>query len=430
MNARNHDCGKINEMSQKQILDRRLVVVGAIIIQLALGAIYAWSVFTPSLIDAGWSNVQAMTVFSVALLSFAIVMLWAGKRLKTIGPQKLTIFGGFLLSVGYLFAGIFGGTNFFLLTFFIGVVSGSGIGIVYVVPIAVGMRWFPDKKGLIAGLAVAGFGFGAMGWVKFAGEWLNLINTYGLSMTFIIYGVILMAMVILGASVMVFPPEGWKHDVLKNKQITANITKTEVVNLATKEMLSTPQFFAIFFTLLFGASAGLMCIGLMKLYPMEALQANGFDKTHASAIANTAMAIFFSIANGFGRIGWGVISDTLGRKTSIIIMYVIQGVCVGGFIFMAGNEITLYIGATLIGFNFGGNFALFPAITADIFGVKNIGCNYPWVYLAYGFGGIVGPILGGKLGDAGNFPLAFIICGTACVVGAILITTVKPLQHA
>ncbi len=159
-----------------------------------------------------------------------------------------------------------------------------------------------------------------------------------------------------------------------------------------------------------------MSIGLMKLYPMEALMANGFSQGEASAIAGTAMAIFFSLANGLGRILWGTLSDKLGRKTSIIAMTAIQGVVVILFTYMAGSEDLLYLGATLIGFNFGGNFALFPTITADTFGAKNVGLNYPWVFLAYGFGGIMGPILGGKLGDMGNFPLAFTIAGIAVLL--------------
>ena len=182
----------------------------------------------------------------------------------------------------------------------------------------------------------------------------------------------------------------------------------------------------ILFTFVFGASAGLMSIGLMKLFPMEALMANGLDKVSASAIAGTAMAVFYSLANGIGRIAWGAISDKLGRKTSIMLMMGIQGVIVILFQWMAGTPALLYVGATLIGFNFGGNFALFPTMTADTFGNKFVGMNYGWVFLAYGVGGIFGPMLGGTLGDMGNFPLAFTICGILCLVAASIITMVKP----
>ena len=161
---------------------------------------------------------------------------------------------------------------------------------------------------------------------------------------------------------------------------------------------------------------------------MEALEANGFTEIQASAIAGTAMAVFFSLANGLGRILWGMFSDKLGRKTSIIIMTATQGIVVILFTYMAGNEYLLYLGATLIGFNFGGNFALFPTITADTFGAKNVGQNYPWVFLAYGVGGIIGPILGGMLGDLKNFPLAFTIAGIAVLVGTVLTIIIKPAK--
>jgi OFA family oxalate/formate antiporter-like MFS transporter len=194
-------------------------------------------------------------------------------------------------------------------------------------------------------------------------------------------------------------------------------------------MMLTPQFHLIFLTFAVSAGAGLMSIGLMKLYPMEALQNSGFSIEEASAIAGTAMAVFFSIANGIGRVVWGTLSDKLGRKKSVIYMAASQGIILLLFSSMAGNEYLLYLGATLIGFNFGGNFALFPALTADEFGNSTVGQNYPFVFLSYGVGGIVFPILGGLLGDMGNFPLAFSICGVACLVGAAATAIVFPPHH-
>jgi OFA family oxalate/formate antiporter-like MFS transporter len=150
------------------------------------------------------------------------------------------------------------------------------------------------------------------------------------------------------------------------------------------------------------------------------------DAIKASAIAGTAMAVFFSLANGIGRIAWGAMSDKLGRKSSIIVMCATQGIFVLLFTSMAGTTWSLYLGATLIGFNFGGNFALFPTITADTFGARYVGQNYGWVFLAYGVGGILGPVMGGKLGDQGNFPLAFTICGVLCIVAAVIAALVTP----
>ncbi|MBF0471321.1 MAG: MFS transporter, partial [Gammaproteobacteria bacterium] len=193
-----------------------------------------------------------------------------------------------------------------------------------------------------------------------------------------------------------------------------------------KEMLHTPQFYLIFFTFMVTAGAGLMSIGLMKLYPMEALQQAGYSPAEASAIAGTAMAVFFSFANGLGRILWGTLSDRLGRKRSVTIMAATQGGVLLLFSLMAGQEYLLYLGATLIGFNYGGSFALFPALTADQFGTRSVGQNYPYIFLSYGLGGVLFPILGGMLGDLGNFPLAFTICGIGCLLGATASLILSP----
>lgn len=412
-------------MENQKVFNRGFVVLGAILIQLALGAIYAWSVFTPSLKNEGWSSENTQWVFAIGLASFALFMVFAGKKLNTWGPRTLSWIGGIILGMGYLLSGILGGTNFTALLILIGLIGGMGIGFAYVVPIAVGMRWFPDKKGMITGLAVTGFGFGAMLWVKLAGSWGHLIENMGLATTFIIYGIAFAIMVIIGGIWMKYPPEGWKPKGYEANKAT-NTTRTQAAkDFSSNEMLNTPQFYLIFLTFVFSAGAGLMSIGLMKLYPMQALMESGISETAASAIAGTAMAVFFSLANGLGRIIWGILSDKLGRKRSIILMTAIQGVTVILFTYMAGSEVLLYLGATLIGFNFGGNFALFPTITADTFGAKNVGQNYPFVFLAYGVGGIFGPILGGKMGDLNNFALAFTISGIAVLIGTLLIFFVK-----
>jgi OFA family oxalate/formate antiporter-like MFS transporter len=376
---------------------------------------------------AKWTKTQATTVFSAGLAFFAILMVLAGRLMPKVGPRNLAMAGGVVLGVGYLLAGLLGSSNFIVTFICVGVIGGSGIGLAYVVPIAVGMRWFPDKKGLITGLAVAGFGFGALLWVKLAGSWGGLLGSIGLDTTFIIYGIAFMAAVVVGGIWMIFPPEGWKPEGWEPPQATGSTAAaTGSVEIPSGQMLGMPQFYMIFLTFAFGASAGLMSIGLMKLFPMSALQAAGVDAVAASAMAGTAMAVFFSLANGIGRIAWGTISDYIGAKMAIITMMATQGIFVILFQFMASNEYALYLGATLIGFNFGGNFALFPMITAGTFGTKYIGQNYGWVFLAYGAGGIFGPILGGKLGDMGNFPLAFTICGVLCLLAAGIIGVVKP----
>jgi OFA family oxalate/formate antiporter-like MFS transporter len=401
---------------------RGFVVLGAVLIQLSLGAIYAWSVFTPSLTAAGWSKTQTQIVFAAGLATFAVVMVFAGRNLARVGPRSLAIAGGATLGIGYWIASIDGGTNFWFVLIGIGFVGGAGIGLAYVVPIAVGMRWFPDHKGMITGLAVAGFGFGALGWIKIAGSWGGLIDSIGIDGTFRVYGVVFMVLILTGAIWMRMPPKGW----LPEGFVVPVVAGSGADDFTSREMLRTPQFHLISFTFAVSAGAGLMAIGLMKLYPVEALTDAGVSDVEASAIAGTAMAVFFSLANGIGRIVWGTLSDALGRKRSVVIMAGTQGLFLAAFVPMASNEFTLYVAAALIGFNFGGNFALFPSLTADEFGNGTVGQNYPWVFLAYGAGGIIFPILGGVLGDMGNFPLAFGICSVACLAGAGVCALVFP----
>ena len=402
--------------------NRWKVALGAIAIQMCLGAIYAWSVFTTPLQDEGWSKVETQIVFATGLATFAIVMVYAGSKLQSWGPQRLALAGGLTLGTGYAVAAIGGGDTFLAVLLGIGLIGGAGIGLAYVVPIAVGMRWFPDHKGMISGVAVAGFGFGAMGWIKVAGAWGNLIDRIGLDGTFVVYGLAFAVIVALGSTTMKRPPSGW---------LPAGFTPPEQSgeggeDFTPRQMLRTPQFHLISLTFMVSAGAGLMAIGVMKLYGVEALTGGGVTESEADAIAGTAMAVFFSLANGIGRLAWGTLSDKLGRKRAVVVMTASQGVFLLLFTTMAQSEWSLYLAATLTGFNFGGNFALFPALTADEFGNRAVADNYPWVFLSYGAGGIIFPILGGALGDAGNFPLAFSIAGAMCLVGAVAASIVFP----
>ena len=417
-------------MENKLPFNRGFVVLGAILIQISLGAIYAWSVYTKLLVEAGWSKAETQLVFSAGLALFAIVMVMAGRMMPKVGPRVLAFAGGIVLGLGYILAGLFGAENFTTTFIFVGIMGGSGIGLGYVVPIAVGMRWYPDKKGLITGLAVAGFGFGATLWMALADKLGplgggQLLENIGLSNTFIVYGIAYLVIVSIGSIWMVFPPEGWKPlgwtPPLATKKNSAG-----TIDFTSGEMLRTPQYYLILLTFTFGAAAGLMSIGLMRLWPQEALTRAGITPEAAGAAATLAMAVFFALSNGLGRILWGMISDKIGRKSSIIIMMATQGLFVILFQWTAGNIYTLYLFAILIGFNFGGNFALFPTITADTFGTKHVGQNYGWVFLAYAVGGIFGPVMGGRLGDLNNFPLAFTICGILCFIAVISIGLVKP----
>jgi OFA family oxalate/formate antiporter-like MFS transporter len=438
-------------MSQEKVMNRWYVVIGAVLIQLCLGAIYAWSVFTPKLTLPlanggmyGFSATQAAWIFSIGLLVFSVVMILSGRMIAVIGPRKLASIGGIVLGVGYMLGG-FLGTSFFSQLLFIGVIGGAGIGLAYVVPIAVGVKWFPDKKGMVTGLAVAGFGFGATIWVKSAGSWFGLINNLnffglgGVQSVFLLYGIIFLVAVLLGSIVMIDPPEGYVPEgwtppepVAATEGSNPGSAALGMTDFASGEMMKTPQFYMTWFTFLFSAIAGLMVIYCIKLFGIDALKASGMTVAAASATAGTAMALY-AIFNGLGRIIWGTVSDKIGRKMSIFLMCLFQGIIMLLFYKMGGAAITLIIGACIIGFNFGGNFALFPAITADYFGNKNVGLNYGYVFVSYGIAGVIGPQIAGYFKDAakgGGDPsiwvTPFIIAGVVCLLGAAITLISKP----
>ncbi|MGA1819902.1 MAG: OFA family MFS transporter [Thermoplasmatota archaeon] len=386
----------------------------------------------------GFSISQTQLIFATGLFFFALFTIFGGRLSKRFGPRNIAIAGGAVLGAGYILAS-FMGTSFFGILFAIGVLGGIGIGLGYVVPIAVGVKWFPDKKGLISGLAVAGFGFGALLWIKLCTGFVfgpidltpGWSGFYGdgmsVSTVFLIYGIAFAATVITGGLLMKNPPEGWTPKgweppvVKKGEEDKA----TGAVEFTSKQMIKTPQYWMLFFMFMIGAGAGLMVIGVIQLFGKDALIDNGYSRADAVTIAATAMALFYSLANGFGRIAWGAISDKIGRRWAFISMFAIQGAMMMLFFFIGGNEYLLYLGAAIIGFNFGGNFALFPSATADFFGNKSVGLNYGFVFFSYGIGGLLGPMLGGIMGDMNYWVWAFIPAGIALFISAVLAFLLK-----
>lgn len=412
--------------------NRWLVIVGGMLIQLCLGIIYAWSVFTVPLGTPvaeggyGFTASQSAWIFSTGLFVFSIFMIISGRLMSFISTRILAVIGGLVLGLGYIIAGFSGG-SFAALLFSIGILGGAGIGLAYAVPLKIGISWYPDKVGLVSGLAVAGFGFGATFWIKAAGSWfgggflnnLSLFNLPGLESTFVLYGFILLAVVVLGSLVMVLPPKGYTPKGW-NPLTDAVDPSFESIDLRGKAMLRTPQFKLMFSMFFLSAFAGLMVIYCIKLFGIDAL--SGIDVAKASTIAGTAMAIY-AIMNGLGRIMYGRLSDALGRKLTLRIMMFSQAILMASFFWLGQSAIGLMIGAGIIGLNFGGNFALFPAATAVYFGKKNVGENYGWVFLSYGLAGIAGPLLAGVVKDSSSgatdmtfWLIPFLAAAAACLL--------------
>lgn len=428
-------------MSSNKPQHRWLVVVGALIVQIILGTVYAFSVFVKPLeMEFGWGRTTTQWAFSFCLMTFALAMIPAGRLQDKIGPRKVASIGGVLLGLSFLLASAFvTGDRPWMLYLTYGILGGAGIGFAYVCPIAACMKWYPDKKGLITGLAVAGFGAGAL---FFAGPasvllvapdpnspalsvsqicmiWTGLSEGVGYGIGwksfFAIHGVLCTTAVVLGASLLRNPPAGWKPEGY-NPQAVAAKAATE---MDWKGMLNTPLVFMIWLTFIFGATSGLMAIGQWKPMMATILQGRTFAPEWMGTFGRFVEPIgVLAIFNALGRIFWGKISDVIGRPRSMMIMFLIQGMTFM-LLVSVSTPLTIFIASALVGLNFGGNFALFPSATADYFGTKHIGINYGWVFTAYGVAGILGPVAGGVLFDATKqYMMAFVFSGILCFVAA------------
>lgn len=397
---------------EERLINRWLVALAAVGVQICLGAVYIWSVFQPPLIKLfGWSQAAASLTFSICLASFAITTIIAGRAQDQIGPRWVATTGGILLGIGLLLASFTTGERLWWLYLTFGVIGGAGIGAAYVCPLATCVKWFPDKKGFITGLAVAGFGAGGL---VFAPVARSLIASVGVLKTFTVLGVIFAVLVVLCAQLLRNPPPGYKPAGWTPP--TTGATAVSARDYTTGEMLGTPQFYLIWLTYLAGCAAGLMVIGFAKTIASSAGLAEGMA---------TAAVMIVSVFNALGRLTWGTVSDRLGRVPTLLVIFVICGLTM---LFLNQMKMNMaLVGVSLVGFCFGGYLALYPSLTADYFGTRNLGMNYGTVFLAYGTGAIVGPLLAGKINDlTGGFAQAFLIAGVMCLVAAVLTFLIKP----
>lgn len=416
------------------------ILAAAIVVQICLGVIFAWSAFASPLTRPPYefSRLQTQVLFSAGLASFAVAMAFGAHRLQLAVGQRMAVgIGGMVLAIGYILAG-FAGSSYWLLLLTVGIIAGTGIGLAYVHPIAILIKWFPDKKGFITGAAVAGFALGATLWIMLTGGFkfgslFNLIpgwdglyaEGWTVNGVFRLYGFIFAVTIPIGSFFLVNP-------IVHPEELELTPSQSDIpsrVEMSTSETIRTREYWILLACYAAGTMSGLMIIGIIKLFGVDALTSNGVSRTQAAAVANTAMGFFYAFCNALGRVAWGFISDHLGRKHSIILMSVLQGVMMLLFYPLAGYEWGLYAGAGLIGFNFGANFALFPAAAADYFGPHSVGANYPRVFLGYGIGGILGPILGGYMGDRQLWLSAFVPASIVCFIAAGLAVTLKPSRQ-
>jgi OFA family oxalate/formate antiporter-like MFS transporter len=367
------------------------IVVAAVLVQLALGAVYAWSVFNKPLQDQfGWSKAEAVLPFEVAIGTIFIGSLIGGRIQDKRGPRPVALGGAVLYSLGIMLASLVSGSDqLWLLVLTYGVMGGIGLGAAYITPIAMLAKWFPDKRGLITGIAVAGFGFGAVLTAPVARALLN--NTDDKPNVFLPLGIAYLIAAVAGASFFRNPPQGYRVPGFEPKTGGPAAAGTRVYTLA--EALRTPQWYLLTAILALNTACGIALISQAS----DAAQ----DIAGVTAVAAGGLVGVLGLFNGAGRVAWAWLSDRIGRMRAFLGMLALQAVCFAILPHAAAFAVFAVL-AALIYLAYGGGFGTMPATAADYFGTPNAGAVYGAMIVAWSIGGVVGPLVTAALYEAND----------------------------
>ena len=392
-------------------MNRWFAVVGGVSMNLALGSLYAWSVFVAPLeAEFGWTRTQTSWVFTIAIVTFALSFVLAGRIQDRRGPRICAVIGATLVGLGFILASFTSSLLFLYVAF--GFVVGAGNGFGYATPIPVGSKWFPDKRGLVVGLMVAGYGGGS---AIFGPVATALISEYGWRPTFRIMGVVLFSMCMLGTLLLKNPPSGYRP---AGWSPAAAPTERTLRDIPTLQMLRMPTFYFLWVAFCLGTTAGLMTIS--QLVPFA--QSAGMGSA-AAAFAITIGAL----GSTSGRIVSGWLSDVVGRLTTLRIMILISAVAMPALFVWREQAILFYIFVAVIYWCFGTQLSVFATTSADFFGTRYLGLNYGLLFTAYGVAGLLGPIIAGRVFDAfDDYQVAFFIAAGLSIVALISIGFARP----
>lgn len=400
---------------EMKVTNRWLVVLGSVMMQLSLGAIYTWSLFNSPLVEKfGWDVGATVFTFSVTLVFFALAVIIAGRIQDKIGPRIVATAGGILTGLGVILASF--ATTPIMLYLSYGFIAGLGIGSAYVTPLATCIKWFPEKRGLISGLVLAALGFGG---VIFKPVIVYFIATYGVSEAFLYLGLIYGSLIIIGAQLLTVPPEGytppgWVAPLAESSETIGAGTRDYTIT----EVMKVPQFYILVLWTLLVDIAVLMVISLAANIGMAMVGLS-------LAVAGNAV-VAISLFNAVGRIFWGGASDKIGRLTSFTVIFVLLTAALLFMGLIPMTYVTFLLATCVIGFSFGGTAAIYPTVTAEWFGTKNVGNNYGAIFLFYGVAALIAPKLSIALGFEKSFLIGAILCG----ISALTALFVKPPAHS
>ncbi len=395
--------------------NRVIIAIAGVVMQVALGAVYAWSVFADPLAQAygGASATAVNSTFSITIFTLGFAAFVGGLWMGSAGPRIVALTAGVLYGLGIFLAGFAEG-SLVLLYLTYGLLAGAGIGLGYIVPVATLIKWFPDRRGFITGIAVAGFGGGAFVTALVA---KSLVSSVGPFQTFTILGIVYLVMVVGAALFMKNPPEGWKPEGWEPE--TTESGGSSEVNYDLGGALKTWQWFALWALLFLNVTAGISIITVAS--PM-AVELAGVSATVAAGLVS-----IISIGNALGRFFWAWLSDAIGRKWVFFVMFLLQAVLFALLPFVGTVYIVLAIVSFVIITCYGGGFGTMPAFNADYFGSANVGKIYGLMLTAWSFGGVLGPLLISRVIDStGSYSAAFYIIAAIMVGSAVVAFIVRP----
>jgi MFS transporter, OFA family, oxalate/formate antiporter len=382
-------------------------LVGALLMTLALGTLYAWSVFVAPLENEfGWKRAQTSNVFTIAVVMFATSLFIAGRLQDRFGPFWMAITGGVLVSMGFFFCAYTTSLHYLFLCY--GVLGGLGNGFGFATVAPVMAKWFPDKRGLAIGLAFAGYGGGSAIFGPVAN--LVLFPQFGWRTSCMMLGGIFLAMTMAGASLMKNPPRGYRP----SNSIPTHASRAAPADyqFTPSEVLRTPTFYLMWLGFGLGSSAGLLIIS--QLVPFARSQG-----IPGVALATMTLAVG-AVGNVSGRILSGWLSDVLGRLNTLRVVLAISTVAIPVLYWAGANVFAVYVMVFIAYFCYGAQASVNPATVADFWGTRNAGANYGLLFTAWGVAGIIGPTIGGVLFDKyRNYEAAFyaaaVLAAIACL---------------
>jgi len=394
--------------------NRWIIAVAGVLMQIALGAVYAWSVFRiPLTRTYGWSIPQVTFAFELTIVILGFASFAGGLLMKKAGPRPIAILAAVLYGAGTSLAGLSHSIGMLYLTY--GVIGGAGLGLGYIVPVATLIRWFPDKRGMITGLAVAGFGAGALLTAPIAEA---LLGSVGVAGTFEILGCAYLAIVLAGGAFMKNPPDGYTPPGFQSA--ASSQTHSAAQNFTLKEALGSWQWYALWMTLFLNTTAGIAIIS--QASPMAQ------EISHVTAATAAGLVGLISIANGAGRLLWAWFSDLVGRRTVFLMMFLLQSALFLGLAH-AQQFSLLSLLAFLILLCYGGGFGTMPAFAADYFGAQQVGSIYGLMLTAWGAGALFGPTLIARVREAtGHYQGAMQIIAIVMLVSSVIPLFLRPVS--